>query len=426
MADSFGKRLWNLFRNRDPTKDQYEPFRSPDDRGWWEYGMGSSLRQDRAKLFVNNQRTIIASIYNRIAIDAAAIRVQHVRLGENDTFKEVIKDELNEILTLQANIDQTSRAFIQDVVMSMFDEGHVVIVPTITDHDPEKSSYKIHAVRCGRVVTWYPYHVLVRLYNELSGLHEDIMLEKEKVAIIENPLYAVMNERNSTLSRLNHKLNLLDVLDEKVASGKLDLIIQLPYEIRTPNKREQAETRRKDIELQLAGSQYGIAYMGATERITQLNRPAENQLMAQVKDLQAMLFGQLGITEEIMLGTATEEAMINYFDRTIEPILAAITLEMKRKFLTRTAITQGQSIEFFRDPFRLVPLNSLAEIMDKLTRNEILSSNEGRAIIGFKPIEDPRADELRNKNITAEHDQLSNGPMTTQNQNEGEEPSERR
>ncbi len=424
MADSFGKRLsnaWNVFRNRDPTKqfDFYEERRR--NWNWWEYGIGSSQRPDKARLSMGNERSIVTSIYNRIAIDVSSIRIQHVRLGENNDFTEVIDDELNELLTLQANIDQNSRQFMQDVVLSMFDEGHVVIVPTETDTDPEKGAYKIYTLRTGRVVEWYPRHVLVRLYNELRGIQEDILLEKANVAIIENPLYAVMNEPNSTLSRLNRKLNLLDVVDEKVASGKLDLIVQLPYEIRTPNKKAQAEIRRKDIEFQLAGSQYGIAYMGATERITQLNRPAENQLMAQVKDLTGMLYGQLGITEEIMMGTADEQTMLNYYNRTIEPILGAIVLEMKRKFLTRTAITQRQSIEFFRDPFRLVPVANLAEIMDKFTRNEILSSNEGRGIIGFKPIDDPRANELRNKNITAAHDQLPERAVTMQNQNEGKE-----
>ncbi len=377
MADSWRQRLksaWHVFRNRDPTK----PFDNWWNRGtnWWEYGVGNSQNPSRARLSMGNERSIITSVLNRIAVDVAAIKIQHVRLDDNGFFKEVIEDDLNNVLTLEANIDQTSRAFIQDAVTSMFDEGVVALVPTITDKDPEKESYKIFAMRTGKVVEWYPLHVLVRLYNELRGVHEDILLEKTNVAIIENPLYSVMNERNSTLSRLNHKLNLLDVLDDKVASGKLDIIIQLPYEIRTPNKREQAEIRRKDIEMQLSGSSYGIAYMGATERITQLNRPAENQLMAQVKDLQNMLYGQLGITEEIMLGTADEKTMLNYYNRTIEPILGAIVLEMKRKFLTKTAITQGQSIEFFMDRFKLVPVADLANVVDKFTRNEILMSSE--------------------------------------------------
>ncbi len=428
MADSFRKRLsnaWNVFRNRDPT-NVYDLYKEDRNYSWWDWnhdrgyglGLGSGTRPDRPRLTMGNERSIIASIYNRIAVDVAAIRINHVRLGDNNHFKAIIESSLNEVLTLQANIDQTARAFMQDVVLSLFDEGCIAIVPTIVDEDPEKTeSYHILSVRTGKIIEWYPYHVLVRLYNELTGRHEDKVLEKSFVAIIENPLYAVMNERNSTLARLIRTLNLLDVMDDKVASGKLDIIIQLPYEIKTPNKKSQAEIRRKDIEAQLTGSSYGIAYMGATERITQLNRPAENNLMNQAKDLQAMLYGQLGLTEAVMMGEADEKTMLNYYTRTLEPILSAIVVEMKRKFLTRTAITQKQSIEFFRDPFRLVPVADLAEAADKLTRNEILTSNEFRGIMGYEPVEDPRADELRNKNITAKHDQL---PEQVNTNGEGE------
>lgn len=384
------QRGWNAFFNRDPT-DYYR-----------DVGMSYSYRPDRPRLTKGNERSIVTSIFNRIAMDSAAIKIVHARLDDNDRFSETIDSDLNNCLGLEANIDQTGRAFIQDVVMSMCDEGCVAIVPTDTTQDPNKtSSYDILEMRTGKILEWHPAHVKVKVYNEQTGQKEDILIAKRNVAIVENPLYAVVNEPNSTLQRLIRKLNLLDAVDEQSSAGKLDLIIQLPYVIKSEARRQQAEKRRKDIEDQLNGSKYGIAYTDGTERITQLNRPIENNLMKQIEYLTSMLMSQLGITQTILDGTADDKTMLNYYNRTIEPIMSAIVDEMKRKFLTKTARSQGQSILFFRDPFKLVPVNDLAEIADKFTRNEIMSSNEFRAIIGMKPSSDPKADELRNKNLSA-------------------------
>lgn len=384
------QRGWNAFFNRDPT-DYYR-----------DVGMSYSYRPDRPRLTKGNERSIVTSIFNRIAIDSAAIKIVHARLDDNDRFSETIDSNLNNCLGLEANIDQTGRAFIQDVVMSMCDEGCVAIVPTDTTQDPNKtSSYDILEMRTGKILEWHPAHVKLKVYNEQTGQKEDILIAKRNVAIVENPLYAVVNEPNSTLQRLIRKLNLLDAVDEQSSAGKLDLIIQLPYVIKSETRRQQAEKRRKDIEDQLNGSKYGIAYTDGTERITQLNRPIENNLMKQIEYLTSMLMSQLGITQTILDGTADDKTMLNYYNRTIEPIMSTIVDEMKRKFLTKTARAQGQSILFFRDPFKLVPVNDLAEIADKFTRNEIMSSNEFRAIIGMKPSSDPKADELRNKNLSA-------------------------
>lgn len=389
MTINFGSRLkhaWNAFiNNKDPT--------------YRDTGAGYYYRPDRIRFTGGNERSIATSVYNRIALDAASIDIRHIRLDENDRFLKVIDGGLNDCLSLAANIDQTGRAFLQDAVMSMLDEGCVAIVPVDTDIDPENASYKINSMRTGKVVEWYPEYVRVRLYNERVGRQDEVTLPKTAVAIIENPLYAVINEPNSTMQRLIRKLNLLDVVDEQASSGKLDLIIQLPYVIRTEKRREQAEIRRKDIEQQLAGSKYGIAYTDGTERITQLNRPVENNLMAQVEYLTNLLYSQLGITQGVLDGSADDKTMNNYYNRTIEPILSAIVEEMRRKFLTKTARSQRQTIMYFRDPFKLVPVSEVPEFADKLTRNEIMSSNEVRQILGLKPSEDPKADELRNKNL---------------------------
>lgn len=383
------KRAWNAFLNRDPTLYHRD------------LGVSYSYRPDRPRLTRGNERSIVASVVNRIALDVAAIDIQHVDLDENNRFLSVRKSNLNNCLTLEANIDQTARAFKQDAAMSMLDEGCIAIVPVDTIGDPIVSeSYEIYTLRVGRIVQWYPKDVRVELYNENKGYKEEIVVPKYMTAIIENPLYAVMNEPNSTLQRLIRKLNLLDVIDEQSGSGKLDLIIQLPYVIKTPARRQQAEDRRKDIEEQLSGSKYGIAYTDGTERITQLNRSVDNNLMKQIEYLTSMLYSQLGITQSILDGTADEKTMLNYHNRTIEPILSALVDEMKRKFLSKTARSQHQSIVFYRDPFKLVPVLELAEIADKFTRNEIMSTNEFRQTIGMKPSNDPRADELRNKNLS--------------------------
>lgn len=379
---------WNAFMNRDPTYRQ-------------DLGPSYYYRPDRPRFTRGNERSIVTSVYNRIALDVSAISIQHVRLDENGRFLSTIDSDLNKCLTLDANIDQTGRAFLQDAVMSMLDEGCVALVPVETDVDPnDTDSYKIFSIRTGKIVEWRPQHVKVRVYDERTGRKEDITISKSSVAIVENPLYAVINEPNSTMQRLIRKLSLLDVTDEQTASGKLDLIIQLPYIIKTEARRQQAEQRRKDIEMQLAGSKYGIAYTDGTEHITQLNRSVENNLMKQVEYLTSMLYSQLGITQTILDGTADEKTMINYYTRTIEPIVSSIVDEMKRKFLTKTARSQRQSIEFFRDLFKLVPVNDIAEIADKFTRNEILTSNEIRQIVGMKPSDDPKADELINSNIS--------------------------
>lgn len=392
MEMSFGSRLkhaWNAF-----TGNVQMNYR--------DLGMSYSYRADRPRMSRGNERSIVTSVYNRIALDVAALNVQHVRLDENGRFLSVIDDGLNNCLTLEANIDQTARSFIQDVVVSMFDEGSVAIVPVDTTTDPNVSgSYDIQSLRVGQILDWYPQYIRARVYNEQTGRKEDIVVPKSAVAIIENPLYAVINEPNSTMQRLIRKLNLLDVIDEQSGSGKLDLIIQLPYVIKTEARRQQAENRRKDIENQLSGSKYGIAYTDGTEHITQLNRSVNNNLMSQIEYLTSMLYSQLGITQSILDGTADEKTMLNYNNRTIEPIISAIVDEMKRKFLTKTARSQHQSISFFRDPFKLVPVNDIAEIADKFTRNEIMTSNEIRQVVGMKPSEDPRADELRNKNLSA-------------------------
>lgn len=395
MEMSFGSRLkhaWNAF-----TGNVQMNYR--------DLGMSYSYRADRPRMSRGNERSIVTSVYNRIALDVAALNVQHVRLDENGRFLSVIDDGLNNCLTLEANVDQTARSFIQDVVVSMFDEGSVAIVPVDTTTDPNVSgSYDIQSLRVGQILDWYPQHIRARVYNEQTGRKEDIVVPKSAVAIIENPLYAVINEPNSTMQRLIRKLNLLDVIDEQSGSGKLDLIIQLPYVIKTEARRRQAENRRKDIENQLSGSKYGIAYTDGTEHITQLNRSVNNNLMSQIEYLTSMLYSQLGITQSILDGTADEKTMLNYNNRTIEPIISAIVDEMKRKFLTKTARSQHQSISFFRDPFKLVPVNDIAEIADKFTRNEIMTSNEIRQVVGMKPSDDPRADELRNKNLSAPSD----------------------
>lgn len=392
MEMSFGSRLkhaWNAF-----TGNVQMNYR--------DLGMSYSYRADRPRMSRGNERSIVTSVYNRIALDVAALNVQHVRLDENGRFLSVIDDGLNNCLTLEANVDQTARSFVQDVVISMFDEGSVAIVPVDTTIDPNVSgSYDIQSLRVGQILDWYPQYIRARVYNEQTGRKEDIVVPKSAVAIIENPLYAVINEPNSTMQRLIRKLNLLDVIDEQSGSGKLDLIIQLPYVIKTEARRQQAENRRKDIENQLSGSKYGIAYTDGTEHITQLNRSVNNNLMSQIEYLTSMLYSQLGITQSILDGTADEKTMLNYNNRTIEPIISAIVDEMKRKFLTKTARSQHQSISFFRDPFKLVPVNDIAEIADKFTRNEIMTSNEIRQVVGMKPSEDPRADELRNKNLSA-------------------------
>lgn len=388
------KHSWNAFFSRDPTYI------------YRDTGPSYSYRPDRPRFTRGNERSIVTSIYNRIALDVAAVSIQHVRLDDSGRFLEPINSGLNNCLTLEANIDQTSRAFIQDVVISMFDEGCVAIVPVDTSSDPEKGSYDIDTMRTGQIIEWYPRHVKVRVYNDRTGQKEDIVCSKDTVAIIENPLFAVINEPNSTMQRLIRKLNLLDYIDEQSGSGKLDLIIQLPYIIKTDARRQQAEQRRRDIEEQLSGSKYGIAYTDGTERITQLNRSVENNLMKQIEYLTSMLNSQLGITTTIMDGTADEKTMLNYNNRTIEPIVSAIVDAMKRTFLTKTARSQKQSILFFRDPFKLVPVNDLAEIADKFTRNEIMTSNEIRQIVGMRPSDDPKADELRNSNINQSNEEL--------------------
>lgn len=391
MELNFGSRLmhaWNAFTNRDPTYPR-------------TIGESYYHRPDRVQFTRGNERSIATAVYNRIAMDVAAVEIRHVKLDENMRYSSDIDSGLNKCLNLEANIDQTGRAFIQDVVMSMLDEGCVAIVPVDTSMDPTVSgSYSIDSMRTGKIVQWYPQHVKVRLYNDRTGKKQEVTLPKSTVAIIENPLYAVINEPNSTMQRLIRKLSLLDVTDEQTASGKLDLIIQLPYVIKTQSKRDEAERRRKEIERQLAGSKYGIAYADGTERITQLNRSVENNLMKQIEYLTEMLYSQLGITQTVMDGTADEKTMLNYNNRSIEPIVSAIVDELKRKFLTKTARSQGQSIMMFRDPFKLVPVNNIAEIADKFTRNEIMTSNEFRQVIGMKPSDDPKADQLVNANIS--------------------------
>ena len=382
------KHSWNAFMNRDPTYDYINT------------GPGYSSRPDRPRFTRGNERTIVTAIYNRIALDVASISISHCKVDNNGRFIETINSSLNKCLNLEANLDQTGRAFVQDIVMSMLDEGSVAIVPVETDISPSKTeSYKILSMRTGKIIEWYPNHVKIRLYDERDGEKKDIKLEKKSVAIIENPLYAVINEHNSTMQRLMRKLALLDSMDERMSTGKLDMIIQLPYVIKSETRRKEAERRRKELEEQMSGSTYGIGYIDGTERIVQLNRSLDNNLVKQVEQLTSQLYSQLGITQAILDSSASEEEMLNYYSRTIEPIISAIVDEMKRKFLTKTARTQNQTIKFFRDPFRLVPLSKLAEIAGTFKQNEIITANEVRQIIGIKPSDDPKADQLVNSNI---------------------------
>lgn len=394
MPETFSDRLkhaWNAFMNRDPPYD----YTNRDDLGYI-----SSYRPDRMRFTRGNERSLVTAIYNRIAVDCAAVTIQHVKLDENGRFLEQIHSGLNNCLTLEANLDQTHRAFIQDVVQSMLDEGCVAIVPVETQVDIKKAgSYDILQLRTGRVIEWYPKAVGLMVFNEFTGQKERVVFPKDKVAIVENPLYAIINEPNSTMQRLIRKLNLLDVVDEQTSAGKLDMIIQLPYIIKTEQRRQQAEARRREIEMQLTNSKYGIAYSDGTEKIVQLNRPLENNLMSQIEYLTNMLYSQLGITKEILEGTADEQTMLNYNNRTIEPIVSAIVDEMKRKFLTKTGRSQNQSIIFFRDPFKLVPVSQIAEIADRFTRNEVMTANEIRQVVGMKPVDDPNADRLKNANM---------------------------
>lgn len=398
---------WNAFTSRDPTQ-------------YIITGPGYSSRPDRPRLSRGNEKSIATSIFNRIALDVSSVNIKHCRLDKNGRYVEDIDSGLNNCLNLEANKDQTGRAFIQDVVLSMLDEGCVALVPVETTIDPKSSnSYQIDSMRTGKITEWYPDMVRVRLYNDRTGEKEEILLPKNQVAIIENPLYAVINEYNSTMQRLIRKLSLLDVTDEQTASGKLDLIIQLPYVIKTEARREQVERMRKDIINQLAGSQYGIAYTDGTEKITQLNRSLENNLLKQVEYLTNMVYSQLGITQSVLDGTADEKTMLNYMNRTVEPIISAIVDELKRKFLTKTARSQLQSIVYFRDPFRLVPVNDIAEIADKFTRNEIMTSNEIRQIVGMQPSKDPKADKLVNSNISQAKQDMSQTSSATEAYEEG-------
>ena len=399
---------WNAFVYNDNS------YTNPQNLGGF-----STYKPDRVHFSRGVEKSIVTSVYNRLALDASSIAIKHVRLDDNGRYVEEINSGLQNCLNVEANIDQTGRAFLQDVVMSMLDEGCVAIVPVDTTVNPTVSgSYEINTMRTGKILEWYPAHVRVRVYNDKKGIHEELTLPKSTVAIIENPLYAVINEPNSTMQRLIRKLNLLDVVDEQTSAGKLDLIIQLPYVIKSEARRKQAEERRKDIEMQLAGSKYGIAYTDGTERITQLNRPAENNLMKQVEYLTNMLYSQLGLTQSILDGSADEKTMLNYYNRTIEPIIAAIVDEIKRKFLTKTARAQKQSVMFFRDPFKLVPVENMAEIADKFTRNEIMTSNEIRQIVGMIPSKDPGADELRNKNLNQSAEEMEGNKQPEEIQNE--------
>ena len=401
---------WNAFVYNDNS------YTNPQNLGGF-----STYKPDRVHFSRGVEKSIVTSVYNRLALDVASIAIKHVRLDDNGRYIEEINSGLQNCLNLEANIDQTGRAFLQDVVMSMLDEGCVAIVPVDTTVNPAVSgSYEINTMRTGKILEWYPAHVRVRVYNDKKGIHEELTLPKSTIAIIENPLYAVINEPNSTMQRLIRKLNLLDVVDEQTSAGKLDLIIQLPYVIKSEARRKQAEERRKDIEMQLAGSKYGIAYTDGTERITQLNRPAENNLMKQVEYLTNMLYSQLGLTQSILEGSADEKTMLNYYNRTVEPIVSAIVDEIKRKFLTKTARAQKQSIMFFRDPFKLVPVENIAEIADKFTRNEIMTSNEIRQIVGMMPSKDPGADELRNKNLNQSTEEMNAEKQPEEIQNENE------
>lgn len=392
------KHAWSAFKNRDPTGNT---------GGYFSYGPDVSINNVRPRFSGNIEKNIIAALYTRIAIDVAAIDIKHVRVDENGRYLEELDDNLNQCLTMSANLDQDSRAFIQDVAMSLFDEGVIAIVPVRTTENPTiTEAFDVKELRVGQIKGWYPEHVRLRVYNQSTGTKDEIVLPKHMVAIITNPLFSVMNEPSGVVKRLIRKMNQLDAVDNQSSSGKLDVIIQLPYTVKSETRKQQAENRRKDIESQLTGSKYGIAYIDATERITQLNRPAENNLMEQIEYLTKLMYNQLGISEEVFSGTAEEAAMINYHNRTVEPILAAICNGMTRTFLSKTARTQGQRIMYYRDPFKLVPVSQIAEIADKFTRNEIMSSNDIRAIMGMRPSDDPRADELRNKNLNADNDQL--------------------
>ena len=411
MADPLSviKHAWGLFTNTNNKNPTIKP-----------EGSSYTISPTRPRFTRGNERTIVTSVYNRIAIDASTIDIMHVRLDDEGRFKEPIKSNLNNCLTVEANIDQTSRAFMLDIVISLLDEGCVAVVPVKTTLNPNNTeSYDIEELRTGRIMEWFPKHVLVRLYNDETGMYQDITLPKSQVAIIENPLYTIMNEPNSTMQRLIHKLSLLDIIDEESSSGKMDLIIQLPYIIKNDTKRSQAEERRKQIEDQLRGSRYGVAYIDGTEKVTQLNRSVENNILKQVEYLTNLLYSQLGLTQTIMDGTADENAMNNYYNRTVEPVVSAIVDEFHRKFLTKTARTQGQAIMFFRDPFKLMSVTSIADTADKFTRNELLSSNEFRQIIGRKPSTDPKADMLLNKNISHAPEELDGYDKNNQkNQNE--------
>lgn len=418
MALTFGERLkhsWNAFMNKDPTED----------KRYIDLGPSNTRRPDLFRPSYGNEKTIVTAIYTRIAIDVAKLDIEHVKTDLNGRYVDTIKSRLNYVLTTEANIDQTARAFMQDVVMTMFDEGCVAIVPIDTVYNPLKTdTIDIKTMRVGKVVEWFPQHVKLRIYNDRLGKHEEKILPKRMVSIIENPLYSVMNDQNSIAKRLTMKLNILDVIDQQSGSGKLDLIIGLPYVIKTEARREQAERRRKDIEQQLSGSKYGIAYTDGTEHITQLNRSVENNIFTQVQYLTEMLYNQLGMTKGVFDGTASEEEMLNYQSRTIEPIVSAITEEMSRKFLTKTARSQNQTIMFFKDPFSLTPTEKIADIADKFTRNAILSSNEMRAIIGYKPVNDQRADELSNKNINQSTEEMEANPIVTETDREANSVNE--
>lgn len=419
MENSFMSRLkhaWNAFtNNRDPTRYSHEVYS----------GNSYSYRPDRPRLSRGNERTIVTSIFNRIALDAAAITIQHCRLDKDGRFSEVIDSGLNNCLTLEANIDQTGRAFIHDAILSMLDEGVVALVPVDTDLDPDKTkSFDILSIRTAKILQWYPEHVKLKVYNDRKAEKTDIILPKSAVAIIENPLYAVVNEPNSTMQRLIRKLSLMDSVDEQTSSGKLDMVIQLPYVIKSEQRRAQADQRRKDIENQLSGSKYGIAYIDGTEKITQLNRSLENNLLKQIEYLTAMAYSQLGINQAILDGTADEKTMLNYYDRTVEPMVAAIVNECKRKFLTKTARSQGQSILYFRDPFKLVPVNDLAEVADKMTRNEIMTSNELRQVMGLKPSSDPKADQLINSNLNQPEGKVVPAPTKESPKNKSDKEGE--
>ena len=407
MHNTFGeriKRAWNVFMDRISYN---EP------QGGYYY------RPDRIRLSRGNERSIVTAIYNRIAMDAASVDIRHVRLDRNDRYLETVDSGLNNCLSLSANIDQTGQAFVQDMVLTMLDNGAVAVVPVDTDIDPDNSgSYIIETMRCGVVTEWYPQHVKVKLWNDKKGKHEEVVVSKKTAAIIQNPFFSVMNEPNSTIQRLIRKLNLLDAIDNQSGSGKLDIIVQLPYVIKTEARRQQAEQRREEIERQLAGSKYGIAYADGTEKITQLNRPVDNNLMHQIEFLTKMAYSQLGIDENILSGSADEKTMLNYYNRIVEPILDAIVNEFKRTFLTKTARTQKQSLKYFRDPFKLVPVAQLAEIADKMTRNEIMTANEVRQTMGMKPSDDPKADELRNSNIRKSEEPKG---LTEQEESQNEE-----